>query len=63
MELLKQVNTYQVDNKEQAETKIKQVEAESNGIVTYKLTYKTKKAKGEIIAEWYVVEITEKYDD
>ena len=62
MELIKEVHTYEVNTKPEAEAKIKQVEESSNGTVTYKLTYKTKKAKGEIIDEWYLIEITQAYE-
>ena len=62
MNEIKEVHTYEVDSKDAAETKIKEVEATSKGTVTYKLSYKTKKVKGEVIDDWYLIEITQAYD-
>jgi len=62
MTKIKEVHTYEVDTKPAAEKKIKEVEGESKGTVTYKLSYKTKKVKGEIVDEWYLIEITQAYD-
>jgi hypothetical protein len=59
MELLKTTNEYKVDTEEQAVDLIESAKAKSKGIVTYKTTYKTTKKTGE---EWYVVQITEKFD-
>lgn len=59
--LIKLVHTYEVDTKTEAEELIRSFEAKSSGMVTYKLTHRTKKSQGEIEYEWYVVEITEKY--
>jgi len=62
MNLIKETKTYEVNTKPEAEDKIKEVEEASNGTVTYKLSYKTKKVKGEIADEWYLIEITQAYD-
>ena len=62
MTLIKEVHTYEVDSKPAAEAKIKEVEEASAGTVTYKLSYKTKKVKGVIADEWYLIEITQAYD-
>jgi hypothetical protein len=62
-QLIKEVHTFEVETKTQAEELIKDYESKSEGMVTYKLTHRTKKSKGEIEYEWYVVEITQKYKD
>jgi hypothetical protein len=62
-QLIKEVHTYEVEAKTQAEELIRDFESKSEGMVTYKLTHRTKKSKGEIEYEWYVVEITQKYKD
>jgi len=62
MTKIKEVHTYEVDTKDAAEDKIKEVEGVSKGTVTYKLSYKTKKVKGEIVDEWYLIEITQAYE-
>ena len=59
---IKETNVYEVDTKAEAEAKIKQVEEASSGTVTYRLTYKTKKAKTVIIDEWYLIETIETYE-
>jgi len=60
-ELIKEVDTFEVETKTQAEELIKDYESKSEGMVTYKLTHRTKKSGGEVEYEWYVVEITQKY--
>jgi hypothetical protein len=60
-ELIKEVHTYEVETKTQAEQLIRDFESKSDGMVTYKLTHRTKKSGGEVEFEWYVVEITQKY--
>jgi len=62
MNLIKESQVFEVETKTEAERKIKEVEAESTGTVTYKLSYKTKKVKGEVVDEWYIVEIIQAYD-
>ena len=59
--LIQEVHTYEVETKTQAEQLIRDFEAKSMGMVTYKLTHRTKKSQGEIEYEWYVVQITQKY--
>lgn len=61
MELLKTTNEYKVDTEPEAVDLIENAKQTSKGIVTYKITYKTKKSKGEIIEEWYVAQITESF--
>jgi hypothetical protein len=60
-QLIKEVHTYEVETKTQAEELIRDFESKSDGMVTYKLTHRTKKSGGEVEFEWYVVEITQKY--
>jgi hypothetical protein len=59
--LIKEVHTYEVDTKEAAEKLIHKAQASSQGVVTYKVTHRTKKSGGEVESEWFVVEITQKY--
>lgn len=63
MELLKTVNEYKVDTEPEAVDLIENAKQISKGIVTYKITYKTKKVKGEIVEEWYVAQITESFTE
>jgi hypothetical protein len=60
-ELIKEVHTFEVQTKTQAEELIRDFESKSEGMVTYKLTHRTKKSGGEVEFEWYVVEIAQKY--
>ena len=60
-QLIKEVHTFEVETKTQAEELIRSFESKSEGMVTYKLTHRTKKVQGEVEFEWYVVEITQKY--
>lgn len=60
-QLIKEVHTFEVETKTQAEELIRSYESKSDGMVTYKLTHRTKKVQGEVEFEWYVVEITQKY--
>ena len=64
--LLKETRIYQVDTEQEAQQLIENCikEQYNNG---YKLTnhgskYKTKKVKGEVVAEWYEVTLTRSYD-
>lgn len=61
--LLKETFEYRVDTEAEAVQLIEKEKAQSKGLVTYKTAYKTKKAKGEIIEDWYVVTVTHKYGD
>lgn len=40
---------------------IEEERKDNNGIVEFKTAYKTKKSKGEITDEWYIVTVTRKY--
>ena len=55
-DLMKESKQYRVDTEEQAVRLIENAKENSNGIVTYKTTYKNTKKDGE----FYIVEITEK---
>lgn len=61
MELLKQTFTYRVPDEEAVVSLIEDEKAKSQGLVTYKTAYKTKKLKGEIIDTWFVVDVTHDY--
>jgi len=61
--LTKIVKTYEVTTKTEAENLIRDVESKSDGIITYKLTHRTKKSGGEVQFEWYVVEIIQKFKE
>ena len=58
--LLKKVYEYRVENEDEVVALIEE-HKEKPGLITYKTTYKTKKEKGEIVDEWYVVAITHTY--
>lgn len=63
--LIKETLVYKVSNEQEADSLIEKFTNDQNG---YKLTksektYKTKKSKGEIIDEWYLVTITKAYED
>lgn len=60
-ELLKETFVYRVDTEEQAVNKVEEEKASSDGIVSYKVDYKEKKLKGEVVDSWYVVSITHDY--
>jgi len=66
MILLKQIEQYRAESETEAKNFIEKIgqEQHANG---YKLTkssstYKNKKIKGEIVDEFYLVEITKSYD-
>ena len=60
-ELLKEIQTFKVYSESAAAELIEQHKESSKGLVTYKTDYKTKKSKGEIIEDWYIVTITHDY--
>lgn len=57
-ELLKEVFTYKVRTESQATDLIEQKKEELHGNVTYSVSLKTKRSKGEVIDTWYIVAIT-----
>ena len=56
--LLKNTFVFRVESEDHATQLIEQQKQESEGSVTYKVDRKTKKSKGEIIDEFWVVTIT-----
>ena len=66
-QLLKKVETYRVGSEAEAEAFIRQLKEDPEGegyeLKGYKRTKKEKKAKGEIIDEWYIVEATKVWDN
>ena len=65
--LLKSVNEYRVETKEDADALHKQIEEEAitNGwtLSGWTETYKTRKAQGEIVEEWFVCKSTVVFND
>lgn len=65
--LLKATNEYFVWTKEDADTLHKEIEQECSErdwtLTGWTETYKTKKAQGEIVCEWYQVKATIVFDD
>lgn len=60
--LLKESYEMRVDTEEDAIKLINEEREKTNGTLDYKSVYKTKKSKGEIVDDWYVVTITRKYE-
>jgi hypothetical protein len=57
-DLMKESKQYRVDTETQVVELIENAKDESSGVVTYKTNFKSTKKDGE----YYIVEITEKYD-
>lgn len=60
-ELLKQTFTYKVPTEQDVVALIEDEKEKSEGLVTYKTDFKTKKEKSEVVDSWYVVTITHDY--
>lgn len=64
--LVKESKTWRVDTEKEAMNKIQECKdsAASEGYMVSKngYTYKTKKSKGEIVEEWYLVDVTFVYE-
>ena len=60
-DLQKETKVFKVHTEDAAVELINKFKAESQGMVTYKTDYKTKKSKGEIVDDWYIVTITQDY--
>lgn len=61
--LLKESYEMKVATEEEAMDLINEErDSSKEGTLDYKTVYKTKKSKGEIIDDWYVVTITRKYE-
>jgi len=61
--LLKRVEQYRLETEQEAADFIEEARAKTKaGDFGYSSTPKNKKSKGEIIDEWIVVQITEKFD-
>lgn len=63
MQLLKLTHEMRVESEAEAQQQIEKFKSESAGLVTYELKHKTKKSKGEIIEDWYVVKIIEAFNE
>lgn len=65
--LIKTIETYRVETIEDVERfhDYLQQDAETNGyfLSNFKYDYKTQKASGEVIAEWYLVTATKSFQD
>ena len=59
--LQKETFVFKVENEEEATQLIEEQKSFSKGVVSYKADYKTKKSKGEVIDDWYIVTITHDY--
>lgn len=60
-DLQKETKVFKVHTEDAAAELINKFKEESQGMVTYKTDYKTKKSKGEIVDDWYIVTITQDY--
>ena len=63
MQLLKLTHEMRVETESEAQQQIEKFKSESAGLVTYELKHKTKKQKGEIVEDWYVVKIIEAFNE
>ena len=62
--LIKSVETYRVATEAEAAQVIEEAKKDNRfSLVKYESVHKEKKAKGEVIDEWYRVEITKEWDD
>lgn len=62
-ELLKESKQYRVNSEAEVTSLIEEAKDSSNGTVEFSRKHKTKKTKGIISDEWWVVDITEKYSE
>lgn len=60
--LIRTTEVYRADNEDEAKAVIEEAKRTST-VIKYNSTYKCKKQKGEIIDEWYRVEITKGWTD
>jgi hypothetical protein len=59
--LLQESYQMKVGTETEAMELIEEERQDPKGIVEFKTAYKTKKSKGEVIEEWYIVTVTRKY--
>ena len=60
--LIRTTEVYRADSENEAKAVIEEAKRTST-VIKYNSTYKCKKQKGEIVDEWYKVEITKEWDD
>ena len=60
--LIRTTEVYRADNEDEAKAVIEEAKRTST-VIKYNSTYKSKKQKGEIVDEWYRVEITKEWTD
>ena len=60
--LIRTTEVYRAANEDEAKAVIEKAKRTST-VIKYNSTYKCKKQKGEIVDEWYKVEITKEWDD
>jgi hypothetical protein len=60
--LIRTTEVYRADDENEAKAVIEEAKRTST-VIKYNSTYKCKKQKGEIVDEWYKVEITKEWDD
>ena len=61
--LIETTETYRVDSESEAADLIAKAKADRYGVVKYSSVKKERKAKGEIIDEWYRVSLTRRFTD
>jgi hypothetical protein len=59
--ILKETYEAKVSTEKEAMDLVNEERENTDGILDYKSVYKTKKSKGEIVDDWYIVTITRKY--
>ena len=60
--LIRTTEVYRADDENEAKAVIEEAKRTST-VIKYNSTYKCKKQKGEIVDEWYKVEITKEWTD
>ena len=60
--LIRTTEVYRAANEDEAKAVIEKAKRTST-VIKYNSTYKCRKQKGEVIDEWYKVEITKEWDD
>lgn len=61
--LIETTEIYRVDSEAEASELINKAKQDAYGVVKYSSVHKERKAKGEIVDEWYRVSLTRKFTD
>ena len=61
--LIQTTEVYRVDSEEEASALIDAAKNDAYGIAKFSSVHKTKKAKGEVVDDWYKVSITRQFTE